>query len=78
MPDFGIVDANNAGGRPRTATENNRIAQLGSVTPLLSSVFTGSTAYLQVTVNGNVMLPREQLLPAPYAHEAQLLAGERG
>lgn len=31
MPDFGTVDAGNSNGRPRTATENNRIAQLQQV-----------------------------------------------
>lgn len=31
MPDFGIVDANQVTGKARTATENNRIAQLQSV-----------------------------------------------
>jgi hypothetical protein len=79
---FGIYDAPTSGNllwteaQPAVAVANGVFAaQLGSVTPLLASVFSGATAYLQITVNGNVMLPREQLLAAPYAHDAELLDG---
>ncbi len=79
---FGIYDAATGGNllwtetQPAVAVSNGVFAvQLGSVMPLLSSVFSGSTTFLQVAVNGNVMSPREQLLAAPYAHDAQLLAG---
>jgi len=79
---FGIYDAATGGNllwteaQPAVSVANGVFAvQLGVVAPLTSPVFSGSTTYLQVTVNGNVMLPREQLLAAPYAHDAQLLAG---
>ncbi|MDE2141431.1 MAG: hypothetical protein KGJ84_03325 [Elusimicrobia bacterium] len=79
---FGIYDAPTGGSllwtesQPAVPVANGVFAvQLGSFAPLTSAVFSGSTTYLQVAVDGSVMLPREQLLAAPYAHETQLLAG---
>jgi hypothetical protein len=49
--------------------------QLGASTPLTTNILSGSTAYLQVTANGNTMSPRSQLITSPYAFNAQLLQG---
>ncbi|MDD5303120.1 MAG: hypothetical protein PHS14_08410 [Elusimicrobia bacterium] len=79
---FGVYAAPTGGSllwtetQPAVSVANGVFAvELGGVNPLASSVFVGSTTYLQVTVNGSVMLPRERLLAAPYAHNAGLLAG---
>lgn len=79
---FGVYDAPTGGSllwsetQPAVSVANGVFAvQLGVVDPLASGVFVGSTTWLQVTVNGNVMLPRQRLLAAPYAHNAQLLSG---
>lgn len=79
---FGVYDAPSGGSllwaeaQPAVTVANGVFAvQLGAVNPLASGVFVGSTTWLQVTVNGSVMLPRERLLAAPYAHNAQLLSG---
>ena len=45
-------------------------ATLGSTTPLDSSVVTGASLYLEVTVNGDVMEPRVALVSVPYALRA--------
>lgn len=50
-------------------------AVLGSVTPLPSTVFAGGSAYLQITVNGTPLTPRQRLVTSPFAHSAQLLQG---
>lgn len=79
---FGVYDAPIGGTllwgetQPAVAVANGVFAvQLGAVNPLASSVFASSATWLQVTVNGSVMLPREALLSGPYAHNAELLAG---
>ncbi|MBI4061249.1 MAG: hypothetical protein HY403_07445, partial [Elusimicrobia bacterium] len=79
---FAIYDDPTAGSllwtetQPAVSVTNGVFAvQLGAVTPLPSSLFAGSTTYLQVTVNGNVMTPRERLVTVPFAHNAQLLSG---
>ncbi|MBI4060670.1 MAG: hypothetical protein HY403_04500 [Elusimicrobia bacterium] len=79
---FGVYDAPTGGSllwteaQPAVTVANGVFAvELGGVNPIAAAVFASSTTWLQVTVNGNVMLPRERLLAGPYAHNAQLLAG---
>ncbi|MDD5628549.1 MAG: hypothetical protein PHU21_05765, partial [Elusimicrobia bacterium] len=49
--------------------------QLGAVSALNAAAFSGTAAYLQVTVDGNPLTPRTRLITAPYAFNAQLLQG---
>ncbi len=49
---------------------------LGEGTPLPSTLFTGSERWLEVTVDGSVLLPRQKLASVPYAHAADRL-GDR-
>ena len=44
---------------------------LGSNTPLTATILTGGTVYLETTINGETLLPRERLLAVPYALRAQ-------
>lgn len=41
--------------------------ELGSTTPLSQSVLAGGSAFLEITVDGETMTPRQQLLSVPYA-----------
>ena len=44
---------------------------LGSVTPITTSILTGNAVYLEVTVDGDIISPRQRLLAVPYALEAE-------
>ncbi|MBI4347064.1 MAG: tail fiber domain-containing protein [Elusimicrobia bacterium] len=49
--------------------------RLGSTTPIPAAAFAGGDAYLQIIVGGTPLTPRERLVSAPYALNAQLLQG---
>lgn len=54
---------------------------LGATTPLTQSVLSGGTAFLEITVSGETLVPRQQLLSVPYAlvaEEATELSGVSG
>ena len=79
---FEVFDAPAAGTLRWTETQNavpvqNGVlaVQLGAVTPLSYAVFDGGTAWLQLTVNGTPLLPRQRLVAAPYALQAGTLQG---
>jgi hypothetical protein len=40
---------------------------LGSITPMTSMVLAGGVAFLEITVSGEMLVPRQQLLSVPYA-----------
>ena len=40
---------------------------LGSVTPITTSILAGSAVYLEVTVDADIISPRQRLLAVPYA-----------
>jgi hypothetical protein len=44
---------------------------LGGTNPLTAAVFSSATRYLQISVDGEVLLPRRQLLVVPYAIRAE-------
>lgn len=44
---------------------------LGSTTPMTHSVLAGGSAFLEITVGGEVLVPRQQLLSVPYALTAE-------
>lgn len=44
---------------------------LGSVTPLTSAVLDSGSVFLEITVEGEVLSPRQQLLAVPYALKAE-------
>ena len=76
--DFAIFDTLTSGTQLWTETQNgvsvvNGIysVALGSITPLTASILTGGTVYLETTVNGETLQPRERLLAVPYALRAQ-------
>ncbi|HNW44554.1 MAG TPA: hypothetical protein PKI19_08615 [Elusimicrobiales bacterium] len=50
-------------------------AQIGGVTPIPAAVFGGASAYLEITVDGTTLSPRERLIAVPYAFNSQLLEG---
>lgn len=43
---------------------------LGSITPLTPTLLAGSSVYLEITVDGETLTPRRQLLAVPYALRA--------
>lgn len=49
--------------------------QLGSFTALTPSVFSAETRFLQITVNGEILSPREALAAGPYSFRASLADG---
>ncbi|MEK7858737.1 MAG: hypothetical protein AAB320_06300, partial [Elusimicrobiota bacterium] len=58
------------------AVSNGVLAvQLGAVTPLTPAVFSGAAAFLEVTVDGTPLSPRERLITVPYAFNSQQLQG---
>ena len=76
--DFAIFDALTGGNQLWAETQNgvsvvNGIysVALGSITPITASILTSGTVYLETTVNGETLQPREQLLAVPYALRAQ-------
>jgi hypothetical protein len=58
-----------------TVTNGVLSAQLGSSTPLSAAVFANSAAYLQITVDGVTLSPRQRLITTPFAFNAQSLQG---
>ncbi|MBI4655946.1 MAG: hypothetical protein HY746_04260 [Elusimicrobia bacterium] len=50
-------------------------AQLGSVSAIPVEVFSGADAYLEITVNGDTLSPRERLIAVPYAFNSRKLDG---
>src|SRR3989344_5683842 len=48
---------------------------VGASTPIPDTVFNTDTAYLEVTVAGEVLLPRQRLLSASYAFNAARMGG---
>src|SRR5262245_43160339 len=48
---------------------------VGAVSALTPAVFTGDIAFLEVTVNGEPLAPRQRLLTSPYAFNTALLEG---
>jgi hypothetical protein len=51
---------------------------LGSQTPLTPAILSPSPRFLQVTVNGELLAPRRELLAVPYALEAERAANVGG
>ncbi|MDD5210248.1 MAG: hypothetical protein PHV36_12730, partial [Elusimicrobiales bacterium] len=51
-------------------------AELGSVTPIAETVFASAQRYLEITVNGTTLAPRQRLLSVPYAMNAQTFNGK--
>ena len=54
---------------------------LGTTTPLTQSVLAGGSAFLEITVGGEVLVPRQQFMSVPYAlvaNEAATLVGVPG
>ena len=49
--------------------------QLGSVTPLTQAAFSGATTYLEITVDGVTLSPRERMAAVPYALNARYWDG---
>ena len=79
---FDLYDAPSAGTRLWTEAQNavpvaNGVlaAQLGSVTPVPASVFNAGAVYLQITVDGTPLSPRQRLVSSPYAFNSAALSG---
>ena len=79
---FSVYDAATGGNLLWTETQpavnaTNGIvsAQLGAAAGLAASVFAGTTAYLEISVDGTPLSPRERLISVPYAFNAELLQG---
>lgn len=77
------IYAAQTGGSPLWSESQNGItvangvlmAELGSGTPIQDSVFSAAQRYLEITVNGTTLAPRQRLLSVPYAMNAQALGG---
>jgi hypothetical protein len=54
-----------------TVTNGRYTVALGSVSPLTTSILDSGSVYLEITVNGETLTPRERLLAVPYALRAQ-------
>ena len=54
-----------------TVTAGMYSVALGSVTPLTTGILDGGAVYLEVTVGGEILTPRQRLLAVPYALKAQ-------
>ena len=81
---FEIYDSLTGGFQLWTETQNGvtvvngvLAAQLGASTALTPSVFTTSNAYLQITVDGVTLTPRQRLITSPYAFNAYSLGGRQ-
>jgi len=78
------IFAAQTGGAPLWSETQNGItvangvltAELGSGTPIPESVFSSAQRYLEITVNGTTLAPRQRLLSVPYAMNAQTLGGK--
>lgn len=44
---------------------------LGSQTPLTQSILSGGTVFLEISVSGETLVPRQQLLSVPFARVAE-------
>src|ERR1017187_10023233 len=42
-------------------------AEIGSVSPIPYAVFTGTAVYLEITIGGETLSPRETLVTSPFA-----------
>jgi len=80
--DFAIYAAQTGGAALWTETQNGitvangvLMAELGSSSPIPESVFSSAQRYLEITVNGTTLAPRQRLLSVPYAMNAQTLNG---
>jgi hypothetical protein len=51
---------------------------LGTATPVLPEVFNSSTRYLELTVSGEVLSPRSQLVTVPFAFKASVAQAVEG
>ncbi|PIU17828.1 MAG: hypothetical protein COT18_11955, partial [Elusimicrobia bacterium CG08_land_8_20_14_0_20_59_10] len=79
---FAIYDSLAGGFQLWTETQNGvtvvngvLAAQLGASNALTPSVFSTSDAYLQITVDGVTLSPRQRLITTPYAFSAYSLSG---
>ncbi len=79
---FDLYDAPSAGTRLWTEAQSavpvaNGVlaAQLGSVSPVPASVFRAGAVYLQITVDGTPLSPRQRLVSSPYAFNSAALSG---
>ncbi|MFA6434209.1 MAG: hypothetical protein WCW52_05890, partial [Elusimicrobiales bacterium] len=80
--DFAVYAAQ-TGGVPLWSETQNGVtvangvlaAELGSNTPIPYSVFSSAQRYLEITVNGTTLSPRQRLLSVPYAANAQTING---
>lgn len=79
---FQIYDASSGGNllwtetQPAVTVTNGVFSvQLGAVTPLTKTVFAGGSAYLAITADAVLLNPRQRLITAPYAYNAQSLQG---
>ncbi len=48
---------------------------LGSITPMTSTVLAGGVAFLEITIDGETLVPRQQLLSVPYSLVTQSVGG---
>ena len=79
---FEIYDSLSGGVRLWLETQNGipvangvLAAQLGAAVPVPASVFSSPSAYLQITVGGVTLAPRQRLVTAPYAFNSYSLQG---
>ncbi|MCX5785343.1 MAG: fibrinogen-like YCDxxxxGGGW domain-containing protein [Elusimicrobia bacterium] len=79
---FGVYDALSGGTQLWTESQtgitvaNGVLAvQLGAVAAIPPSVFKNTDAWLQITVDGTALSPRQRLITAPYAFNAYSLSG---
>jgi len=76
---FTLYDAQFPGGvvvasvAPQSVSVTNGLYEVDL--PLASSAFTGSSRYLEIAVNGEVLTPRMQMASAPFAYQADRLNG---
>lgn len=52
-------------------TDSMYTVALGSVTPISTGILNGGTVYLEVSVGGEILSPRQRLLAVPYALNAE-------
>jgi len=58
-----------------TVTNGVFAAKLGAVAPISSDAFSTATRYLDITVAGETLSPREQLVAGPYSFKASVADG---
>jgi hypothetical protein len=62
-----------------TVTNGLFTVNIGSVTPLTPTVFSGDTRFLEIKVGADApMTPRQRLLSSPYAHQVANMPGVAG